>query len=208
MLEWFAANSDLLNVAANWTMVAIWIAYLQIFLRSFRRQTLPKIVINRAAGSSLDAACFVSNMSSDAIYVESVIAKIETDGETILCRVTDFGSVEDHRANDDPKLRTYQGTLAPAQYSSLGKFDDLIAMVAKHKGLDAQELKSSGDAIMVEITVIADYAAEDLLVGARRAFRADWQEDHWHLVEETPETEQIRSRSERKRIAHMLASID
>ena len=78
MLEWFAANSEMLNLVANWAMVIIWIAYLQIFLRSFRRQTLPKIVINRAAGSSLRASCFVSNMSSDAIYIESVIVKIAT----------------------------------------------------------------------------------------------------------------------------------
>ncbi len=208
MLEWFAANVDTLNLVANWAMVAIWIAYLQIFLHSFRRQTLPKIVINRAAGSSLDAACFVSNMSSEAIYIESVIVKIETDGDTILCRVTDFGAVEDHGANDDPKLRTYQGTLAPAQYSSLGKFDDLIALVAQRKGLDHQQLKSSDGPILVEITIIADYAAEDLLVGAKRAFRAEWQDEHWHLAEETPETQQIRSRAERKRISQMLADID
>src|SRR5690606_5371784 len=149
VLDWLLANGELLNLIANWTMVAIWIAYLQIFLHSFRRQTLPKIVINRAAGSSLDASCFVSNMSSDAIYIESVIVKIETDGDTILSKVTDFDSVGDHGANDDPKLRTYQGTLAPSQYSSLGKFDDLIAMVARRKGLDSGQLKSSGDAISV-----------------------------------------------------------
>lgn len=71
MLNWMTKNSDWLNVVANWAMVAIWIVYLQVFLRSFRRQTLPKIVINQAAGSSLDAACFISNMSSEAIYIEA-----------------------------------------------------------------------------------------------------------------------------------------
>src|SRR5690606_32553313 len=98
--------------------------------------------------------------------------------------------------------------LAPSQYSSLGKFDDLIAMVARRKNFDPEKLKSSGDAIAVEITIVADYAAEDLLVGARRAFRAEWQDDHWKLAEATPETQQIRSRSERKRIAQMLAAIE
>ncbi|RDE08936.1 hypothetical protein [Pelagibacterium lacus] len=208
MLEWFAANSDMLNLVANWAMVVIWIAYLQIFLRSFRRQTLPKIVINRAAGSSLRAACFVSNMSSDAIYIESVIVKIETSTETVMCRITDFDAFDDHDESADPKLRTYQGPLAPSQYTSLGKFDDIIAMVARRKELDSERLKSAGGAIAIEITIIADYASEDLLIGARRTLRAEWQGDHWRLGEETPYTEQIRSRAERKRISQMLAAID
>src|SRR5690554_6501201 len=208
MLEWFAANSDLLNLAANWTMVAIWIAYLQIFLLNFRRQTRPKIVMNRAAGSTLDAACFISIMSSDAIYIESVIVKIESGDDTIFCRVNDCDTLDGQGARTDPKLRTYQGTLAPSQYSSLGKFDDLVDMAARRKGFDIGRLKASGDAITLEITIIADYAAEDMLIGARRAFEAEWQQDHWRLSEATPETEQIRSRGERKRIGEMLAAIE
>ena len=90
MLLWLTANKELLNLIANWTMVAIWIVYLQVFLRSFQRQTLPKIVINRAAGSSLDAACFVSNMSPDAIYIESVIVELTCGEETFASAVTDF----------------------------------------------------------------------------------------------------------------------
>lgn len=106
MFQWIATNADTLNLLANWAMVVIWIAYLQIFLRSFRRQTLPKIVINRAAGSSLRASCFVSNMSSDAIYIESVVVKIETSAETVMCRITDFDIFDEHDENVDPKLRT------------------------------------------------------------------------------------------------------
>ena len=208
MLDWLTANGDLLNLTANWAMVVIWVAYLQIFLRSFRRQTLPKIVINRAAGSSLKAACFVSNMSSDAIYIESVIVKIVTSAQTVMCRITDFDAFDDHDENADPKLRTYQGSLPPSQYTSLGKFDDLIAMVARRKEIDHEHLKSAGDAVGIEITIIADYASEDLLIGARRSFRAEWQDDHWRLAEESPETEQIRSRAERKRISQMLAAVE
>lgn len=38
MLEWISQNSDTLLVALNGLMVIIWVAYLQIFLISFRRQ--------------------------------------------------------------------------------------------------------------------------------------------------------------------------
>lgn len=204
MQEWIAANSDMLNLTANWAMVAIWVVYLQVFLRSFRRQTLPKIVINRAAGSSLSASCFVSNMSSDAIYIESVIVKIEFSQDTIACTVTDFDFFEEQNADDDPKRLTFQGTLAPASYSSLGKFKDLIATVARRTGHDIEQLQASGNALAVEVTIIADYASETLLVGARRKFNAKWQEDHWQLTADAPGTHQIRSRGERKRIYAML----
>lgn len=208
MFDWIIENSDQLNLAANWAMVGIWVLYLQVFLRSFRRQTLPKIVINRAAGSTLDAACFVSNMSSDAIYIESVLVEIQAGSETHGCTITDFEMFDGEDPGDDPKLRTFQGPLGPSHYTSLGKFGDLIASVARRTGNDDDKMKSSGDAIMVEITIIADYASEDLLIGAKRKFKATWEDSHWKLAAETPETKQIRSRRKRKEIHDLIASME
>lgn len=208
MLQWIADNNDLLNLFANWAMVVIWIVYLQVFLQSFRRQTLPKIVINRAAGSTLDAACFVSNMSSDAIYIESVLVAVEAGRDALSCTVTDFEFFDGEQGSDDPKLRTYQGTLGPSQYTSLGRFGDLIASVARRTDRDVERLKSAGGPIIVEITIIADYASEDQLIGARRKFGATWDGAHWKLSAETPETQQIRSRRERKRISDLIAGVE
>lgn len=189
-------------------MVAIWVAYLQVFLLSFRRQTLPKLVINRAAGSSLDASCFVSNMSSEAIYIESVIVEIEAGEDKIACTVTDFAIGQSQDDPSDPKLQTYQGVLPSAQYTSLGRFGDLISMVANRTGHDHDRLKAAGDTITVEITIVADYASERLLVGAKRKFEARWQDDHWKLTPESPDTRQIRSKHERKRLYNTIASMD
>lgn len=207
MLELISANSDLLNLIANWAMVLIWVVYLQVFLRSFRRQTLPKIVINRAAGSSLDAACFVSNMSSDAIYIESVLVELECGEKRLTSAVTDFETRDGQKDNPDPKLRTYQGTLPPSHYTSLGSFEYLISSVCRRIGHDVGALKSSSP-IFVEISILADYASENLLIGARRRFRATWAEGHWKLRAETPDTHQIRSHRERKRIYSMLADLE
>jgi hypothetical protein len=204
LLDWISENNDLLNLIANWAMVAIWVVYLQVFLRSFRRQTMPKIVINRAAGSSLGAACFVSNMSSEAIYLESVLVEIECAGEKFSTTVTDFEFQEGEEINADPKLRTYQGTLSPSHYTSLGSFEYLIATAARRTRHDLGLLQST-NCIFVQITIVADYASETLLVGARRKFRATWKSDHWCLTSETPETHQIRSKRERKRIFALLA---
>ena len=38
MFEWISANSNVINAVANVAMLFVWIAYLQVFLQSFRRQ--------------------------------------------------------------------------------------------------------------------------------------------------------------------------
>jgi hypothetical protein len=187
MIDWIVAHATPLNLAANWVMVAIWIAYLQVFLWSFRRHTIPKIVINRAAGSSLHAACFVSNMSSEAIYIESVIVNITSGEITFACAVTDFEPHDSDAANVDPKHRTFQGILAPSQYTSLGTFDYLIGMVTRRSGYDVEDVRASDNAIFVEVTIIADHASERLLTGAKRRFSARWC---WSESDLSPFTDQ------------------
>jgi len=204
MLAWISANSDLLNLAANVAMVAIWLAYFQVFLRGFRRQTKPKIVINLAAGSTLDAVCFVSNMSSEAIYIESVLVAVNVGDDMLSWAVTDLETVEDDTGEIDPKQRTHQGPLGSAQYASLGRFDDLMASVARGNGRKLEDLKSSTSEIMVEITIVADYASESMLIGAKRRFRARWEDGHWKLAVATRDTEQIRSRRERQQLYDLV----
>ena len=68
MVEWISENSDLINAVSSAAMLLVWVAYLQVFLHSYRRQLRPKIVVNRAAGTALESSCFVSNMSSESIY--------------------------------------------------------------------------------------------------------------------------------------------
>lgn len=208
MLPWLTANSEWLNLIASWAMVAIWIVYLQVFLHSYRRQAYPKIVINRAAGSSLEAACFVSNMSSDAIYIESVIVRIGYGSDTFACTVTDFEFFDGQSRASDPKARTFQGPLPPSQYTSLGTFKGLIETVARRTGRDRDEPGSSADAISVEVTVVADYASEHLLIGAKRSFSAHRKDGQWKLTADTPSTHQIRSPRERKHISATVADME
>lgn len=207
MLDWLIENTDTLNLAANWAMVAIWVIYLQVFLRSFRRQTLPKIVINRAAGSSLNASCFVSNMSSDGIYVESVIIEIRCGKSTFSAVVTD-AEFDGGEESADPKSRTFQGTLGSSQYASIGRFDELIATATRRAGYSEDPLKSSSDVISVTVTILADHSSETLLIGAEREFSALWRDDHWKLEPVEPRTRQIRSKRERTRLNERFSTLE
>jgi hypothetical protein len=86
MLDWISEHHRVLSVLTNIGMLFVWIVYLQLFLSSYKRQTRPKILINVGAGRSIDARCLLSNMSSEAIYVESLIATLETEKDRWVAR--------------------------------------------------------------------------------------------------------------------------
>lgn len=204
MFNWISQNSDTINVVLNVGMLIVWVAYLQLFLRSYRRTTRPKIVINRGGNSSLDSRCLISNMSSDPIYIESIRASIEAGGERWSCSVTSPLMRDNDPMPSDPKLLTHQGPLHGGAYFDIGSFRDLL-----HRVLDCQP-GDLGDRIeelahpgVVEVEVIADYGSEDLPVGAQRRFDIN-RENGIRLIPQRTDTRQIRGRFERLRIAHRL----
>lgn len=208
MLQWISENSDAISAVSSVAMLFVWVAYLQVFLHSYRRQVRPKIVINRAAGSALGAACFVSNMSAEAIYLESVIVKLKCGELTARHTVTDVDALDGEEQPSDPRRRTLQGPLRPGEYTSIGTFESLIYKVLRRKGEPPDRLKQFDEPISLEVVVIADYSSDDLLIGAVRRFAAEWKNDQWHLVPETAETEQIRSRPKRREIRNLIAEED
>ncbi|MEQ8444657.1 MAG: hypothetical protein RIB57_02095 [Pelagibacterium sp.] len=206
MFQWITEHSGTLNAISSVAMLFVWIAYLQVFLRSYGRQIRPKIVINRAAGSALDAHCFVSNMSSEAMYLESVLVTAICGEQTATHTVTDIDTLDGDDGPADPRQRTHQGPLGPGEYTSLGTFDELLNKVVRRQGEELEQFNASGDPLFLEVMIIADYSSEDLLIGAKRLFKADWRGETWYLAAESVETQQIRSRRERHQIKDIVAN--
>lgn len=208
MFQWIVDHSDTVNAASSMAMLFVWMAYLQVFLRSYRRQVRPKIVINRAAGSALDAHCFVSNMSSEAMYLESVIVTVNNGEQTATHTVTDVDTLDGDQPPEDPRERTHQGPLRPGEYMSLGTFHELLNKVIRRQGEGRENLGASVKSVTLDVMIIADYSSEDLLVGANRRFKAERKGETWYLAAESAETQQIRSRRERRKIGEIIANQD
>lgn len=200
MFQWISQNSAFVNAVANIAMLAVWITYLSIFLHSYGRQMKPKIVINQAAGSALSASCFVSNMSSEAVYVETVVATLRWDDHEVRKTVTDF-EVEDPD-NNDPQQKTFQGPLGSGDYVSLGTFNELISRVVD----DETSLNADPDVkdATIEILVVADHLSDDMVVGAHRTFIARRKDDRWLIKPQNATTHQIRSRREREKLRDVI----
>lgn len=201
MLDWIDQNTELLSLVVSAAMLAVWVAYLHVFLVSYKRQTRSKIVINRGAGIDLDSRCLISNMGSDAIYVESIVASVEAENCDWRCAVTDIEVRGDGEAPADPKKLTHQGPLPSGDYMDIGSYRQLIERVVDGRGRLETVLAEMRGPVVAQIQVVADYASEDLLVGARRRFALEAQERRWLLKPQNGGTEQIRSRRERRSIS-------
>lgn len=197
MWNWIAANHQVISALANIAMLFVWIAYLQVFVSSYRRQKRSNILINRGAGSGLEARCLISNMSAEAIYIESVIATIETAAGRWSCPVTDL-----LEGRSDLDLKTRQGPVQAGQFVDIGSFQSLVQPVFRRGAEPQCDVASDGfeNLISFDIKVIAVHGSEDLLAGATRRFDLIRRQGRLLVRGHEVGTHQIRSRQERERL--------
>lgn len=208
MLDWIHDYRQMLTLLINIGMLLVWIVYLQLFLSSYKRQTRPKILINVGAGRNLDGRCLISNMSPEAISIESLIATVETSERQWVCPVTDAQELAEKQ---DQNLRsmTVQGPLTHGEMMDVGSFRDLIHHAVRDSDCPIESEGEIPETITAfEIQAIADFGPDDLLVGAKRRFELARKDGAWTLGQHSPQTEQIRSRSERRRIKRLLGDVD
>lgn len=202
MLEWIRNNHQIVSSVANVAMLFVWVAYLQVFVSSYRRQRRAKILVNRGGGATLDARCLISNMSAEPIYVESLIATVETADRRWSCPVTELHEGGPKEGRSDLKLPTRQGPLLSGRFVDIGSFRNLIEPVLRTGTGRRGEASPDNpeDLVAFEIKVIAIHGSEDLLAGAVRRFDLVRQQDRVLLRGHGAGTEQIRSRRKRKRL--------
>ncbi|HZD91900.1 MAG TPA: hypothetical protein VE224_17505 [Pseudolabrys sp.] len=200
MFSWLDNSYPWLSLLLNAAMLVVWIAYLQTIVSGYRRQRRAKIVINQGAGSSVDATCFISNMSQESIYVESVVMRVNAGGKHWECAVTDVERLDGEEESSDPRQNTLQGPLRPGDFMPIGSFRRLAERVLRVRRDGSNSVENLQDPIELELQVFADYASEDLLVSAKRRFEIRRRDGALCLHAPTLATEQIRSLRARKQI--------
>ncbi len=167
MLELLQQNSDLISMAASLAMVVIWLIYLQLFWRSYRRQLRASVIIHLGAGSGMDAQCLISNMSAEAIHIEGIILVLTRGDESWRTTVTTAGGASPKTGS--MSVPHHEGPLASGGYINIGRLQDLVDRALSNVKEDTEASNRLGfDSF--EIWVIADYSAEQNLVFARRGF--------------------------------------
>lgn len=202
-MDWITEHSDLINVMSNVGMLVVWITYLQVFLAGYRRQKKATILINRGGGGGLDAHCLVTNMSAEAIYVHTLIARLKGPSGTIACPITEPDESEQWQEPSDLRLWTRQGPLESGKVRDMGTMQAILDHV-RSACLSADAVQAARNADELELQVIAVYGSEDVMVAARRCFRIVHDPAGMELRPLTLATEQIRSLRERRHIIEMI----
>lgn len=197
IVEWAALNGGVLSALTGVGTLIVWLIYLQIFASSYRRQLRATLLITRGAGQNDGTHCFVSNMSANPVYIQSVLVTLETDSFSITSAATDIDDIAEQE-NTPSRDRTRQGPLHPGEMKDIGTFRSLMA-----PGIRREKIKhNSIRALWIE--VLAIYGSEDLPVGARRRFILAASNSGTVFQGETIRTQQIRTRHGRKRLERDL----
>lgn len=206
MLDWITRNHQIIGSVINLGMLVVWIVYLQVFVSNYRRQTRAHILINLGSGSGLDARCLVSNMSSEPIYIQSIIIEWDMPDSYHSRPVTELDGVEEWDEPSDLDLWTRQGPLGAGQIRDMGAFRAMLehALSGRSDAGEDPGADAWDDLVAFEVKIIAVYGSEDLPVGAKRRFDILRKHGTTTLSPQTVGAQQIRSRGERRAIKSAL----
>ena len=197
MFEFLRTNQGIISVLLSMAMLVVWVVYLQVLLVQVRASRRSSILITRAAGRGMRSRCLVTNMSSQSLYVTSLIGILHAGDKQIEIALTDLRELpEDLGA--DPRSTMRQGSLSTGQYLDIGHFDDILEVMLRDDEAAGLERE---DVAQLDLIVVAFYAPESLPVGARRSFQFRWESPSGTRVQPTSlRTQQIRGRRQRKRL--------
>ncbi|NIJ69955.1 hypothetical protein [Xanthomonas sp. 60] len=177
MLPTLLHNAPLITAAMTCVTALIWIVYLSVFLRSYRRQQRPSILITSGAGRDLEAHCFVTNLGLEPVYLlDVVIDLIEPDGRVVRAVIperTEHRTPDPAPEDEDIRRATNVGSLTSGGERDLGRFRTLIERACTENPAIRAEARFDG----LEVTVVAVTASQAELCGASRAYRIEHRDD-------------------------------
>ena len=195
-------HATLIRVASSLATVGIWVIYLQLFWRGYRRQVRPNVIISRGLGAGVDAHCLIANISAASIFIEGILVRLGSSLGWFTSPVTGVP--------DGPEgIKPSEGPVAPAGHIDIGTFRGLIKLGTRSMhdhSAPGSGLEENGiDA--VEIWVIASYGSENWPVFARRRYTLRSRPRGLRLKPATFRTEIVRSASMQRKVEKELEEV-
>ncbi|WP_456269170.1 hypothetical protein M1D97_02480 [Kushneria sp. AK178] len=221
---WITDNATAVSGLASVGHVLIWGIAMQVAVSTARALRQPSILIKHGKARRVEGPCLVSNMGHGVIFVESVLARLETDRQTLACDITeltdedtrqqqpaadedttDEGDTDKGGGEEEGELVSRLGPLHSMQYMQASRFDRIIAHAAQQYGLTLNRdytFNNSDETLKaIEINLIVIQATEKRPIGARRRFNLVRGDDNQlMLAPERDHTHLLTSRRARRRL--------
>lgn len=221
---WITDNAIVVGGLASIGHVLIWGIAMQVAVSDAHALRRPVILIKHGKGNRVEGPCLISNMGHGVVFVESIMARLETDRQTLDCDITeltdedtrqqspssdetttDEGDTGKGGGEEEGELVTRMGPLNSMQYMQASRFDRILAHAARQHGMTLESdytFRDSDETLRaIEINLIVIQATEKRPIGARRRFSLVRGEDHQlMLVPEKNNTHMLTSRRARRRL--------
>ncbi|WP_404983235.1 hypothetical protein [Cobetia marina] len=232
MMEWIANHSKTISAIASIGSFFIWLVYAQLLYHNFRRQRRPRVLINRGKSKGIDSLCIVSNMSAESIFIEHIIARLDTSHGSLLMDVTEFersyqegDEQSDNQQDGDSEQSakeassssewrisdtTRQGPLGSGDFLHIGTFSEVIERMARRNGISLDGHWPSNEQLKFQrltLRIIGIYGSEDHPIGVERAFRLHDANGECALVPERWDSNRLSSRRQRHKLRKLLNRI-
>ncbi|WP_415845306.1 hypothetical protein ACMYUJ_00335 [Stutzerimonas zhaodongensis] len=211
MIDWLKDNHQLISLVISASTLLVWVFYAQLLLLNFQRQRKPSLIINRGAGHGLSSLCLISNMSAEPMFINQLVVRIESSKGPLELDVTDIRQSIDDETAASPDLAiyqaTHQGPIRSGDFIHVGTFKGMLQGVAERHGIELDGHKPVGDWKFhtLEVRAVAFYGPERHPIGVLRRFQlADRGEPDCVLIPESPFTEQLLSRRDRRTVLGWL----
>lgn len=210
MWQWAVENSAVVQTLVSLLSTVVWIAYLHVFLSSYRRQTRSSLLISRTGQRGLEGRCIISNMGSEPAFLMDVLAEFRLEESSVTASVVERVDLWE-REQDTSHGVSAAGPMESGSYVDIGSIHEILDRAHRRFGVAdfASEIKS-----MTLIAVAATSQAREL-VAATRSYSFDPDRDAdpgagGETVEIRPveiKAKQLRSRREQRRLARALAEL-
>ncbi|MBW6391751.1 hypothetical protein [Billgrantia antri] len=220
MFDWLNQHGETISVLTDIGTLLIWLVYAQLLYFGFRRQRRPRLLINRGRKKDIDALCIISNMSAEPVFIQHIVAELETSQGVIRLDVTDrtesYSDGDEHRQEDDSAATTnpspivrdgsHQGPLGSGDFVHIDSFGALTRRLAHDGGIEMAGYRPLNDVVFRALTVrlICVYGSEDLPVGAERRFEFINEQPGCGLVPATWDTKRLSSPWQRRRLCREI----
>jgi hypothetical protein len=167
-MDWLYEHADVVTATATVGLLAVWIIYAQIFYKDHKRRIRPRIIIDQMSGPGTAAAtCVLSNLSSEAIYLECVLAVVATEDGTCTAAITEQRPISSAKQQESQIVSLMrQGPLASGELISIGTIEELFnAAVGAGNSWPAPQLPQH-----LEVRIVATMSSEDNPIGAWKRF--------------------------------------
>src|SRR5690606_25851611 len=149
-------------------MFLVWVVYAQLFYKDYRRRRRPRIIIDDMSGPGTASTCTVTNLSTEPLYLECVVAVATTSNGEFCAPITEHGTISTADHEDRQIIsHTRQGPLPPGKLMSVGTIEEMARVAL---GTSSDEDVPVRDLECVEIRIIATMSSEDKPVGATKRF--------------------------------------